>query len=242
MIRSLQIQYPRYTLSFIPIIIWVAGYVPTYLEQSIVELRILEREWKSLINTLQMSTIFGTIEICKILRFKRWKSNEDTYTHTNIYTCVQIFSVWFIQYLTLQHCHYLHILILLLSYTQDLYQFLLSIPDYEKNDCGPPEDVAGAVKVYRSTNFRSIVTYNCPRGGVFKSTCEKDEKWSPVPPACEGNVNSFPFVVTVQVFFHIFLLNIFVRGRLAETITISSFVRYENLVSYDSPSQILGYH
>ncbi|XP_052826950.1 uncharacterized protein LOC128248841 [Octopus bimaculoides] len=57
---------------------------------------------------------------------------------------------------------------------------------FQKIDCGPPKDVAGAVKIYKSTTFKSIVTYNCPRGGVFKSMCEKDKKWTPVPPTCEA--------------------------------------------------------
>ncbi|CAI9728793.1 von Willebrand factor type A, EGF and pentraxin domain-containing 1-like [Octopus vulgaris] len=62
-------------------------------------------------------------------------------------------------------------------------------PDFQKIDCGPPKDVAGAVKVYRSTTFKSLVTYNCPSGGVFKSMCEKDKIWTPVPPTCEAYAN-----------------------------------------------------
>ena len=65
LMRSLQIQYPKYTFSFIPVIIGATGYVPTRLDQSMAELGFLEKECSSIIHTLQMIAISGTIKICK---------------------------------------------------------------------------------------------------------------------------------------------------------------------------------
>ena len=65
LMRSLQIQYPKYTFRFIPVIIGATGYVPTRLDQSMAELGFLEKERSSIIHTLQMIAISGTIKICK---------------------------------------------------------------------------------------------------------------------------------------------------------------------------------
>eukprot|EP00106_Octopus_bimaculoides_P003156 XP_014770598.1 PREDICTED: uncharacterized protein LOC106869390 [Octopus bimaculoides] len=56
--------------------------------------------------------------------------------------------------------------------------------------CGPPKDIVGAAKDYKSTDYKSEVTYTCPADETIKSTCEKNNKWTPVPPICNGNGNA----------------------------------------------------
>ncbi|XP_029640551.2 uncharacterized protein LOC115215518 [Octopus sinensis] len=59
-------------------------------------------------------------------------------------------------------------------------------PAYKKVNCGRPKRVVGAKKSYKATTFKSEVTYTCPEGEIFKSVCKEDQKWSPVPSACEA--------------------------------------------------------
>ncbi|XP_052826947.1 uncharacterized protein LOC128248838 [Octopus bimaculoides] len=60
-----------------------------------------------------------------------------------------------------------------------------SITDYAQINCGTPEDVDNALKSYKTTTYKSEVTYTCPKGEKLKSTCEKDNKWTPVASACK---------------------------------------------------------
>ncbi|XP_052826951.1 uncharacterized protein LOC106869390 [Octopus bimaculoides] len=72
--------------------------------------------------------------------------------------------------------------------------------------CGPPKDIVGAEKDYKSTNYKSEVTYTCPDEEAIKSTCEKNNKWTPVPPICNGNINSFSLVIFVNVILFYFCI------------------------------------
>ncbi|XP_014770611.2 uncharacterized protein LOC106869402 [Octopus bimaculoides] len=56
---------------------------------------------------------------------------------------------------------------------------------YAHINCGNPKDVASALKSYTTTTYKSEVTYTCPKGEKLKSTCEKDNKWTPVASACK---------------------------------------------------------
>ncbi|XP_052826948.1 uncharacterized protein LOC128248839 [Octopus bimaculoides] len=57
--------------------------------------------------------------------------------------------------------------------------------DYTQINCGTPKAIANAMKSYKTTTYKSEVTYTCPKGEKFKSTCEKDNKWTPVASACK---------------------------------------------------------
>ncbi|XP_052826946.1 uncharacterized protein LOC128248837 [Octopus bimaculoides] len=57
--------------------------------------------------------------------------------------------------------------------------------DYAQINCGTPKDIANASKSYKTTTYKSEVTYTCPKGEKLKSTCEKDNKWTPVASACK---------------------------------------------------------
>ncbi|CAI9728789.1 von Willebrand factor type A, EGF and pentraxin domain-containing 1-like [Octopus vulgaris] len=59
-------------------------------------------------------------------------------------------------------------------------------PVYSKIDCGPPKDVAGAFMSYKTTTYKSKVSYTCPKEEKLKSVCEKDSKWAQVAPVCKG--------------------------------------------------------
>ncbi|CAI9728792.1 Hypothetical predicted protein [Octopus vulgaris] len=58
-------------------------------------------------------------------------------------------------------------------------------------DCGPPKDVGGALKSYKTTTFKSEVLYTCENGDQLKSTCERNSRWSPVVDACNVSILHF---------------------------------------------------
>lgn len=94
LIRSLLMQYPRHTFSFMPIIIGATGYRPTCLNQRMTGFGSLGREGKSSIHSLKMIVICGIIKISrfkkddvknKMLFFKIYSKlkRETEYIHTN---------------------------------------------------------------------------------------------------------------------------------------------------------------
>ncbi|CAI9728795.1 von Willebrand factor type A, EGF and pentraxin domain-containing 1-like [Octopus vulgaris] len=57
--------------------------------------------------------------------------------------------------------------------------------------CGPPKDIVGAKKLYRTNSYKAEVSYICPNEELIKSTCEKDSKWTPVPSTCKDSETHF---------------------------------------------------
>ncbi|GAB1600333.1 hypothetical protein Ahia01_000311100 [Argonauta hians] len=65
LLRSLQLQYPGYRFSFIPIIIGATGYLPNGIEENLAKLGFTPRESKIIVGKCQMATIGGTVKISK---------------------------------------------------------------------------------------------------------------------------------------------------------------------------------
>ncbi|CAI9728791.1 von Willebrand factor type A, EGF and pentraxin domain-containing 1-like [Octopus vulgaris] len=61
------------------------------------------------------------------------------------------------------------------------------VSDYVKINCGRPKKVLGALSSYTTTNFKSVVSYTCPKGEQQKSTCEWKNKWTPVVATCRDS-------------------------------------------------------
>ena len=71
LLRNLQMQYPTYRFSFIPIIVGATGYIATSLYQSIRDLGFLDKDINRIIHKIQMNSISGTVKICKtFMKFK----------------------------------------------------------------------------------------------------------------------------------------------------------------------------
>ncbi|XP_052826949.1 uncharacterized protein LOC128248840 [Octopus bimaculoides] len=58
-------------------------------------------------------------------------------------------------------------------------------PVFTRINCGPPKNVSGAVKSFKTTTFKSIVIYTCPRGEQLRSICKMNNKWSAVVSSCK---------------------------------------------------------
>ena len=71
LIRTLQLTYPEFKFSFIPIIIGALGTVPKNLLENIKQLNFNEKEAKNIIKAIQQRAIIGSVKICKtFLNFK----------------------------------------------------------------------------------------------------------------------------------------------------------------------------
>ena len=65
LMRNLQLLYPDYKFSFVPIIIGALGYVTTDLHKSLEMLGFSKKEQSKLTRILQIQSISGTVKICK---------------------------------------------------------------------------------------------------------------------------------------------------------------------------------
>ena len=71
LIRNLQMMYPNYCFTFIPIIIGALGTVPKCLSSNLEKLGFQKDKCRKLIKKLQIQSISGTVKICKtFLKFK----------------------------------------------------------------------------------------------------------------------------------------------------------------------------
>ena len=71
LIRTLQLTYPEFKFSFIPVIIGALGTVPKNLLENIKQLNFNEKEAKNIIKAIQQRAIIGSVKICKtFLNFK----------------------------------------------------------------------------------------------------------------------------------------------------------------------------
>ena len=72
LLRNLQLLYPEYRYSFVPIIVGALGTIPRCLLDNIDRLGFETSESKKLIRKLQMVSVAGTVKICKtFLRFSQ---------------------------------------------------------------------------------------------------------------------------------------------------------------------------
>ena len=71
LMRMLQLMYPDYTFTFIPVIIGALCTIPKDLATNIKKLGFAKKEMKQIVQRMQQKSIIGTVKICKIfLNFK----------------------------------------------------------------------------------------------------------------------------------------------------------------------------
>ena len=69
--RMLQLVYPDYTFTFIPVIIAALDTIPKDLATNIKKLGFADKETKQIVQRIQQKSIIGTMKICKtFLNFK----------------------------------------------------------------------------------------------------------------------------------------------------------------------------
>ena len=61
----LQVRYPVYTFSFIPVIVGARGAIPTDLKSNIKKLRFYENETVKMVKMIQQKNIIGSVKTCK---------------------------------------------------------------------------------------------------------------------------------------------------------------------------------
>ena len=71
LIRNLQLMYPLYTFTFVPIVIGATGFVSKNLKEHLRQLGLSKKTLPRLITKLQEQAASGTVKIVKtFLRFK----------------------------------------------------------------------------------------------------------------------------------------------------------------------------
>ena len=65
LIRNMQMMYPKYKFKMIPVVIGTLGYVSKHLRDHLEKLGFTNIESRRLIRKLQVTSIGGTVKICK---------------------------------------------------------------------------------------------------------------------------------------------------------------------------------